>query len=98
MDRRAEWRVRVLWIARQISWLIWIVVGVLFWFRLKESIPTGESFLPRWFPFPVAPVRFAVLVAFIAVAMWVTFLALRLPWNGGFARSRKRCWLAITPR
>jgi hypothetical protein len=77
-DKRAAWRVGFLQMARWCSGLTLLVLGTFLWTEHQGSIPVPFD-LPSWFP--PAPVKLALLVAFIAFAMWTTASVLRWPWS-----------------
>jgi hypothetical protein len=69
VDKRAAWRVRFLRLARWISGLTWLVLGVLLWNRHEANVPVPIN-LPSWVP--AQPVQHALFVVVIALAMWAT--------------------------
>jgi hypothetical protein len=89
-DQRAAWRVRFLQIARWSAGLAWFAIGAFLWSRDKASVPITFD-LPSWAP--VAPVRLAVLVTFIGLAVWITSSVLRWLW-GWWVRAEQEELLA----
>jgi hypothetical protein len=61
-DERAAWRVGFLRMARWSTGVTWLVLGVILWSRYQAYIPVFD--VPGWVP--AAPVRFALLVTFVA--------------------------------
>jgi hypothetical protein len=77
VDDRAAWRVYFLRMARLSTGVTWLVLGVILWSRYQAYIPVFD--VPGWVP--AAPARFALLVTFVASAMWATSSVLRWLWN-----------------
>jgi hypothetical protein len=87
VDKRAAWRVGFLQIAQWSARLGWLVLLVVLWVWHQSSIPV-PSMVPDWVP-RGAPVQFALLVTFIALAMWATSVVIRWPWNWWVRREQE---------
>jgi hypothetical protein len=77
VDKRAAWRVRFLHIGWWSNFLAWLGLGLLLWiFWRQASVPIPFDLLRD------APVQLAaLLVTFVALAMWVSTVALRWLWS-----------------
>ena len=92
VDERAAWRVGFLRIARWSASFVWLVVFVLVWRLTVIPIPFKK---PDWVP--TALVQFALLATFVSLAMWVTSVVMRWPWNAWVRKEQEAVLARVLP-
>jgi hypothetical protein len=90
VDKRAEWRVSWLRLARLAVGLSWLLIGAALWSLHGDDVPLPVT-LPRWLPtIAAALARLGVLATGIALAAWGSFGILRLVWGAWVRREQKQ--------
>jgi hypothetical protein len=81
LDRRAAWRVGLLWWTVWGNRILWVFVLYLLWMRYEARVPVPFSF-PSWF-WDWGPrfARSAILLALVALAAWAAAALLRCRWR-----------------